>query len=214
MVFIFQIHRIPIHNIPHPILRQRLHHRRPRLCPRIRRRRPTGLFNAIIGQHALHLPLLLQIEIQPAIGIDIVILQIQTLQPRIVPTQILRLAKRIQQPLLRHPIHTVCQLHRIGLQSIERALPLIQHPIRLLVQTSQIALRQRQINALNINRRNRPPILPIQNPLMRWIARNLLQRPHRIAQRHHIPRKNLPLQQIQHHRSRANLQSRGILRHI
>ena len=163
----------------------------------------TSPFNAIIRQHPLHLTLLHQIKIQPAIGIDIVILQIQTLQPRIVPTQILRLAKRIQQPLLSHPIHAICQLHRIGLQIIERALPLIEHPIRLLIQPPQMALCQRQITALNINCRNRAAILSVQNPLICRIPRNLLQRPHRITQPH-ILGKNFALQKIQHHRSRTN----------
>ena len=84
-----------------------------------------------------YVPLLLQHQIEPFVGIDIVVLQVLTLQPRSIvrplPVQPFGLGKRVQEPLFSNPIAHTAQFERIATKGINCSLPLPQDPIGLLI---------------------------------------------------------------------------------
>ena len=190
----------------------------PKIRPCTRRRFRHRRGNLIITDQTHHLPLRLQQIIQPRIPIHIAIFQILTLHPEqiigIIPRQILRLAKTIDQPLLRHPIAHPHQIHRIAAQLLQHIFPRRQNPIRLSIAPGKLAPGQSQKSILNLNRRNEATARPLNlyQPRMRLISSDILHRRNRILQP--IIGQTIRLNQIDHQRRCTHLKRRNILRHI
>ena len=66
-------------------------------------------------------------------GIDVVIFEVEALQPRVLPGQALGLAERFEQPFLRNPIDAAEQQLRFGAERVEGEGPALEDPIGLLV---------------------------------------------------------------------------------
>src|SRR5438105_3844503 len=62
-------------------------------------------------------------EEETARRIDVVIFEVETLQPRIVPRQIFRFDERVEQPLLRDPIDAADEFMSILLERFESETP-------------------------------------------------------------------------------------------
>ena len=175
-----------------------------KIRPRTRRRFRHCRSHLIIAHQTHHLSLRLQQIIQPRIPIHIAVFQILTLHPEqiigIIPRQILRLAKTIDQPLLRHPIAHPHQIHRIAAQLRQHIFPRRQHPIRLSIPPGKLAPCQSQKRILNLNRGNEAMAgtLHLDQPRMRLIPRNILHRRNRILQP--VIRQTIRLNQIDHQR--------------
>ena len=65
-------------------------------------------------------------EKQSATGIDVVIFEIDTLQPRVVLTQSLRFDKGFQQPFLGDPVNTADQRMAVVWDSFENESPVFE----------------------------------------------------------------------------------------
>ena len=92
------------------------------------------------------------------------ILEVETLQPRIVPPYILCGHERFEQPFLGDPIHAANERFRFFAQRVEREAPAIENPIGLLVSPGQECARHFTKTPLQIEAANRFPILQPHDP--------------------------------------------------
>ena len=103
-------------------------------------------------------------------GIDVVIFEIETLQPGIIPAQAFGFDESLEQPFLRDPIDAADERLRILLERFENEAPAFQQPIRFRAVSSQMPLRQFVKLPLHIERADAFAVFKIDNPLPGGIA--------------------------------------------
>src|SRR5678816_1436332 len=84
--------------------------------------------------------------------IDVVIFEIEALQPRIVPVESLRLTKRFEQILLGYPINSTKEQFRFGAQCTQGEAPAREDPVCLVIPSCEMLLSVREELVLNIER--------------------------------------------------------------
>src|SRR3954470_13829267 len=88
------------------------------------------------------------------------VLQVQTRQPGIIPSNPLVLHKGFQQPELGHPIKPPNQLPSSPGKQSQRGGPFAKNPISLLVNTGQVLLGCKVVLLLNVEPRDGAAVLP------------------------------------------------------
>ena len=74
-----------------------------------------------------------KLVIQTALEIDIVIFEIDRLQPRIAPGKFFFFLQRVEQEFLRRPIDAIPRHHHIALQIIQNIFPFAQNPLSIFI---------------------------------------------------------------------------------
>src|SRR4029079_11038691 len=115
-------------------------------------------------------------------GVNVVVLEIETLQPRILPRQTFGFAKRLEQPLLGDPVDTANEQLGLGAQRIECKCPARQDPIGLLVSSGEKALRVSEKCLLNIERIASSAIIEKNEAASGSLMRDLAGGHHCVAQ--------------------------------
>ena len=104
---------VPINLIARLLIGQRPHHAGASASAGIGRGMRDGLIDLLVADDSLDHPALVQIEIEAPRRVEVVVFQIQTLDPSILPVQPLFPHEVLQQPLLGHPIDAINQAPRI-----------------------------------------------------------------------------------------------------
>ena len=90
---------------------------------------------------------------QPFLGIDVVIFEIQTLEPRIVPGEPFGLHERFQEPFLGDPIHASDERLWFVAQRLESETPALEKPIGFFIEAAEMFLGQFAKLPLNVESR-------------------------------------------------------------
>ena len=101
--------------------------------PGVSRRMIHGHRDCLVCREPWHPPFFHEAVIEPLALMEIVILQIETLQGRICPCRLFSLTKGIEQPQLRSPIYPADQRLVVSTEISQDRFPLIQHPVRFLI---------------------------------------------------------------------------------
>src|SRR5439155_12457109 len=143
-------------------------------------------------------------EKQSTNRINVVIFEIDTLQPGIAPSQFFRLHKCFEQPFLRDPIDPAYQRLMILVECFKDEAPAFQQPVRFRAAAAQMFLCELKEFTLHIKRADALAILEPDNPLLSRIARDIARALDGIGQ-DKISRQTPILQQRQNTSSRADL---------
>ena len=102
--------------------------------------------------------------------VDIVILEIDALQPGIVPVQFFRVHKSVEQPFFRNPIDSADERFWILFQRFEDKTPVFEQPVCFRAAITETFLCQLVELPLNIERAHGFAILKLDNPFLAGIA--------------------------------------------
>ena len=75
---------------------------------------------------------------EAGLAVDVVILEVDALQPRVLPGQALLLAEHIEQPFLGNPIDPADEQLRAAGERIEGERPVLEDPIGLLISAAEV----------------------------------------------------------------------------
>src|SRR5947208_13301891 len=120
--------------------------------------------------------------------IDVVIFEIDALQPWMIPAQFFLLHKRFKQPFFGDPIDSADQRFMISLKCFKNEAPVFQQPVGFRAAVTQILSRQLVEFPLHIERADSLAILVMDNPLVSGIARDVAWAPH-ASGKHKTPRQ-------------------------
>src|ERR1051325_5032438 len=112
-------------------------------------------------------------EEEPARGIDVVIFKIDTLQPGIVPREVLGIDQQVEQPFFRDPIDAANERFGIFLERFENKAPALKKPIGLGARSAEMFLREIVELPWHVERADGSAVLKIDNPLARRVARDI-----------------------------------------
>src|SRR4051812_23932408 len=100
---------------------------------------------------------------QPLRRVDVVVLEIEALQPRILPRQSLALPESFQKPLLGNPIDATEKQLGFGAEGIEGVGPTLKDPVCLGIAALERTSRVVQELVLNIERGAGPPVFQLHH---------------------------------------------------
>src|SRR5262245_14615361 len=82
--------------------------------PRVGRRLGLGLLHLLVLEHALDLTVLLHQIVEPAVHADVVVLEVEHEDARVVPGRVARVDVGLDQPALDHPVDLAVEAVRIS----------------------------------------------------------------------------------------------------
>src|SRR5215831_6444469 len=132
-----------------------------------------GALDQVVARDAVDHVVLDELEVQPLMGTDVVILQVHQGDFGIAPRQTVLLHERLDDALLDHPVHLAMELHGIAVEGLDHARPpgedVEGHGVG--VDALHVAGGVLQVLRLELQRCDGPPILqPDRLPQGRVVA--------------------------------------------
>src|SRR4026209_447052 len=118
---------------------------------RVRWAGSQGLLYALFLCEPPHYSLRLDTSMKTALRTDIMIFQIETGQPGIIPTDLFLPDEPFQQPLLRHPIEFSDETTAVLHEQPQRVAPLLQDPVGLRIHARQLPTGRFTVTFLNLH---------------------------------------------------------------
>ena len=165
----------------------------------------------LLGDGAAYLPGAREFVVEPGVERDVVVLEIQRLEPRVRPVELLGFAEGIEEEALGGPVATVARAHRIMREIREHAFPFGEHPCGVVV---AVAMRARGVEpfALHVERARGASVGKYEHPLPTLVAADLARGGNRIGERD--ARGMILFDEFEHERGGADLHRGGPLGHV
>ena len=138
---------------------QRSHHAGASAGAGIGRGMRDSLIDLLVADDSLDHPALVQVEIKAPLRVEVVVFQIQTLDPSILPVQSLFRMKYSNSHFLATQSTRSTKHPGSCSKASDDKAPLVQHPVALFVPAAQVALGQVEIHALYLCRRGVAAVL-------------------------------------------------------
>src|SRR5262249_31504673 len=106
----------------------------------------------------------LEAEKEPALRGDVVILQVETLQPGMIPGEIFGLDESLEEPFLANPIHATEERLGFVWQGVEGVTPAVEQPVRFLITAAEITTGQVLESPLDIESGDRVAVFEFNHP--------------------------------------------------